>query len=264
LNLAACYEEAGKIARALTIYREVAELARERGQAGREALALERVRVLETAVPRLRLDFDGERPLSISLDGKELDRSEWEKPLPLDPGPHLVTVQLDAKASWTRRVELEAGQLVRLVVAEPRAPRELPGVDHPTAGSAPLTQVSQASEPDGAGFRGAALVLGGVGTSAALVGGVFGVLAQRTYADSKDECGPRGACTVEGRRLREKSFAQADVSTLAFAVAGVGLAAGTTLWLVAPRSRSRGRDLGRVNATVSALHVGLVVGAEFQ
>jgi hypothetical protein len=262
LNLGVCYEEWGKLASARRVYQEVVTQARELGQSDREALALERLAAVELAMAHVVLEFEGGQPASVSLDGVPLTDEDWNRPLPVDPGNHELTVRSVGKRLWSRRIEVTRSQQVKLVVPllDPRpsaaSPDRRPAV---AAASAERPPVESRRAEDRAPVPTAALVLGGVSAAAAVVGGVFGILASSTNASSDDECGPKNACTQEGIELREKAFDQASISTIAFGVAAAGAAGALTLWLTEPSPRKSGAAV-RFGGMASPSHIELGAG----
>jgi serine/threonine-protein kinase len=257
-NLGVCYEEWGKLASASRIYHQLVLQARERRQPDREAFAVERIAALEPQLPRIVLDFEGPAPTAVSLDGEPLSSTVWSRPIVVDPGTHRVEVRSMHQGFWSREVDVRRSQSLRLVVSVLEPVNDQSSPAPPSVGkTADGAKASEGLPP----ARTAAVVLGGIGSAAAVVGSVFGILAYSTHASSDDECGPKGACTVEGRELRDKSFDQATASTISFGIAAASLAGAIGLWLSAP-TKGQSRGVVRVRTTASTRHV--EVGTRFE
>jgi hypothetical protein len=107
----------------------------------------------------------------------------------------------------------------------------------------------------------AALVAGGVGVAGLATGVITGLMAGSRYSQAKREC-PDHAC-IEGSAGWDtvQSFRTLrTVSTVGYIVGGVGLAAGTTLFLLAPARTTSARRAGSVDVWLNVSGVG-VAGA---
>jgi hypothetical protein len=95
LNLADCYERAGRNASALRVFLEAEKLARERGDR-RAEVAGARARAVEPKVNHVIIDLPPARPaaaaMHVELDGAPVPAESWGVALPVDPGDHLVVV----------------------------------------------------------------------------------------------------------------------------------------------------------------------------
>jgi hypothetical protein len=80
-----------------------------------------------------------------------------------------------------------------------------------------------------------AIVAGGVGLASLAFGGIFGLRAMSKKTDAQRAC-PRDCADQNGVNLWDDAVRAGNVSTGAFIVGGVMLAAGATLWLTAPDS----------------------------
>ena len=84
-----------------------------------------------------------------------------------------------------------------------------------------------------------AIVAGGVGLASVGVGSAFGLTAMAKKADAEKAC-PRDCADQNGVNLWDDAARAGNVSTAAFIVGGVMLAAGAALWLTAHGDSTRG------------------------
>jgi hypothetical protein len=125
LWLAQCYEETGKLAHAWAQFRDAAALASRRGDE-RAKVATQRAAALVARVPRLavvvprQVDVEG---LHVERDGVVVPCSEWGLPMPVDPGPHAISVTAPRMRPWRTEVEVPRGSwiLVKLPRLETEA-----------------------------------------------------------------------------------------------------------------------------------------------
>lgn len=181
---------------------------------------------LQPRLPRLALALFGTVPdleLTVTLDGARLPSALLRAQVPVDPGEHVIVAQQgDARASQTLRVAEGARVNVSLQLLLPnRAPpaparRELPppGADR----RAPRTALW--------------LTLAGSGAALA-VGGATGLLAVGTRAELSPRC-PGNVCSAADAASVERLSTLRTVSTLSFALGGLGLGAAGVLWLASP------------------------------
>jgi hypothetical protein len=230
LNLARCYEASGRLATAWTTYLEAAGASRTAGNPEREAAAREFAASLEPRLSRLVIDLvPGERPrgLEITRDGERVGAPQWRLPIPADEGEHLVAATAPGHAPWQTTVRIEGeGQVVTVtvpaLVPEPEADRDADA----TADAGP-----------GLGSqRTLALVAGGVGVVGLGLGTAFGLRSMAKHDEAERFCdGP--ACTdVRGVDAGDAAQSAGNVSTVAFVIGGLGVAAGLTLWFTAPEA----------------------------
>ncbi|HET7540362.1 MAG TPA: hypothetical protein VFK05_10845 [Polyangiaceae bacterium] len=180
----------------------------------------------------VKVTSDGQ-PLVDRLDGSALE---------LDPGPHSFTFET---SSGTTRLDLviregERGRRERVTIGA--APTPVPAV--PAAAASPKSEPPAPEQSRGIGpQRTAALVSGGVGVAGVIVGSVFGVLAINRKNDAEKSC--PDVCPDQPSVDKWNSAQQAgNVSTVAFIVGGVGLAAGAVLWFTAKPETSASVGLG--------------------
>ncbi|MBW2458566.1 MAG: tetratricopeptide repeat protein [Deltaproteobacteria bacterium] len=228
-TLAECYAKWGKLAAALEYYREYIDLVaalppdKQARQAERKQVANDQYAALEPQVPTLTLVMPKDAPagLVVELDGEALGPDGLSKALRLDPGMHQVVVRAPSGEARTYDEDLAAGAR-RVLTLEP-----------------PDSDSGQTARPGGDGSWGpmhtAAVVAGGVGVVGLVVGLITGGMAMGEAGTIDDNCVDT-QCNQTGLDAADSGQTLAAVSTAGFVIGGIGLAAGTVLWLVAPDS----------------------------
>jgi tetratricopeptide (TPR) repeat protein len=119
-NLAGCYDQLGKLATALTLYREIV---RRDANAARKAKASESARALELRVPRLKLVLP-QRPEGLRVIMNGADASGLiGVDTPIDFGRYTVTATAAGYRTWHKTVEIaQDGRVVSVVIDLQRAP----------------------------------------------------------------------------------------------------------------------------------------------
>jgi hypothetical protein len=227
--LAACFEKQGKLAKALTAYRETQSRAQKAGD-NREAYAKERGDALEAQVPRLKVTSQGnESGLSLTADGNPINPGDS---VALDPGEHVVVARAPGKKDYELRVVLQAGARIdktipALVDADSGAAAA------PTTTPDTLPPPADTNTDPGSGRRTAGLVLGGVGLAGIVVGSIFGLL---TFSAASDANGLVDEGTDEegynAKRSDVDTFGM--VSNIGFIAGGALLVGGAILYFTAP------------------------------
>lgn len=227
LNLGSCYEQSGRLARALAIYERAATMARDAARPDREQAARELSASVERRVAKLLLVVDDRSPgSSIEVDGELL--STRGGLVPIDPGPHRVVVRAPERRPWTTTIAPSAGATLRLVVPqlEPDASQRAP--------------IAGAAAPESGSTLRTAGIASGLGLAAIgiTVGTIFGLRAASKHDDSSPHCDDRG-CDVAGRDFIGEAKSAGNVSTAAFVSAGAGLVAAGVFFFFVPSSHGR-------------------------
>lgn len=230
LWLADCYERSGRTYSAYKAFKEAARLAMEaKDSKGRDKIAQQRAAALEPKLSKLTLVAPTPAPagLHITCDGKDVASTDLGTAQPIDPGKHTITVEAAHAKRTEQTVEVpDAGNAsVVLVVQEEKV--------------APPPPPPEESNP-GTPMRIAGGAIGGVGLVGIVVGSVFGVIASSKLSESNDanHCDAQNTCDSTGLALRSQAKDAATISTIMFIAGGVALAAGITLFVLAPKSKS--------------------------
>jgi hypothetical protein len=165
-----------------------------------------------------------------SVDGTVVQRRLDGSPVELNPGPHVVRVEIAGSPPVTIDVVLRAGEKNRALVAAPASqPPALPGppAPGPSGASHPAPALALSSSPEQPpskhhGIPAGTWVLGGVGVAALSVFGAFGYLGKTDADGLRNTCAP--GCSPGAVSAVRTKLVVADV---ALGVAVVSLAAAT-------------------------------------
>jgi hypothetical protein len=160
-----------------------------------------------------------EEGAQVRLDDKQIVGFKNGKKVRVEPGEHTLTAEHPGFAPAVRTVRVAAGQELRVVLDFTRPPERRVVVERPPS---PL--------------RTAGWVTGGIGAAGIVAGGAAGVVAMTKNSAAAKHCLAPTACDPEGVALGNTARTSGTVSTVAFTVGGVALAAGIVLVIVAPRS----------------------------
>jgi len=231
LNLADCYEKAGRTASAWAQYREAIPAARAAGSGERANLAEERAKALESRLSTLTIQVMGEvngQDVEVLRDGIPVDRAAIGTAIPVDPGSHEVVARAPGHTPWSTEIDVGKDHdevevnVPELEVARVANAGSTPTADDAAGGTWPAQKTW-------------ALATGGLGVLALGAGVVFGVMAGSELGAAKDGCStyPNG-CSSDSLNHNNNAHTFADVSTVTLIAGGVGLGLGTVLWFTAP------------------------------
>jgi hypothetical protein len=247
ISLAQCEEGAGRLASARQHWQEAADFADATGdRLNRGPVARKKVAELDPKVPRLvvRLAAGAPEGTTVKRDDVDLGGKVFGVALPVDPGPHVVTVVAPGHAARKYSIAAEAGDKV-VVEVEPGPPAASPGSSlSPSSAQAAVVSPSPApSSPSHRGARPIAWAARGLGIVGVGVGSYFGADALSKWSAAKSDCGAGCADGTGARNERSQALGSATVSTVGFVVGGVGLAAAVWLWLAPAPSETAGLRL---------------------
>jgi len=244
-NLADCEEHRENFSKAQALFLEVAEQAREAGQADRERLARDRAAAIDEKLAHLQIDQDAP-PADIVLDGRTLTGAEALELLAIPPGKHRITASAPGKKAWTKEIDVpKAGMFA--IVTVPRLEDAPASAAHRLSAAPVIVPASPPSEPltdtdpnRGRDARRAALVLGGIGLGATIVGVGFGLQTLADNHDAKRVCPTSVGCSdtdvsqhatfiSDARRARTLSY-------VGFGVGAAALTSAAVLYFTAPRA----------------------------
>jgi hypothetical protein len=181
---------------------------------------------------RLRaLDAEGQDVVDgdLSLDGKPLVHDG--RAIPIDPGPHTLTLRRGAERTEKKIVILESEKERILEIKLPPVAQAPPPQARPVA--KPAVPVPAAvAHPDP--LRRVAWALTGVGAAGLVFSGYMGALMLQRKSSAETGC-VGSACTQEALDRFDEARAQGTISTVAFGVGLGSLVAGVYL-LLRPRS----------------------------
>lgn len=236
LRLADCYEAINKTASAWALFVEARSAAAVQGRADRESIAAERANSLAQRLSKLELHVEGKVPgQEIKINGVLIPSGSWDAPLPVDPGKLHVEASASGHLSWSADYDAPPGPSTLKVGLPPlsAAPPE-PVPMQP--GPALVAQSPRVEQQPGSTMRTIGLVTGTVGLGGVALGGVFAAQAYSKNQDSLKDCrkGDPNACNENGVGLRNDARTAGTRATIAFVAGGALLAAGVTLFVLAP------------------------------
>jgi hypothetical protein len=251
LYTARAFAKLGKLVEASERYVEAMRLEEQGSDAARQsqarADAATELRALLPRMAKLSVSIEGADPteIEVTVDRQPLSPTLYGVAQPANPGKHRVEGSRGGRLI-AEEVTLAEGQLLALVLHFANAPQaQTPsGADGMTgpvpAAPAPVDQGSRTSEDARATRRTLGWVGIGVGTAGLVVGGVAGVLVLSRRSSLDDHGCSDGHCYAD-QSNRVDAYNQArTVSTIGFAVGGVGLAGGLVLLLTGlPKDESK-------------------------
>lgn len=203
---------------------------------------------IEPKIPSIKLTITGTQEgatPSVTIDGQPISAPTIGVPRKHNPGAHVIVVTVGATTKKTN-VELAEGETREITIDVSTPATEPPPVEEapkPETPSAPRT-----SPLVYAGFGGAAVF--------GIVGAITGGLAFSKASSAKDACdGTRCPPSTHDDIASSKTFG--TVSTVAFALTGVGLAVGLYGLFSAPSSPKADANAAGLTLHLGAASVGL-------
>lgn len=239
LNLGLCHDREGKTATAYSELKEAAaQLARVQDPE-REKLARVRIEALEPNIAKLAIDLAPGSPIDhLTIDAQEIGRAAWSVAIPLDPGPHQVTISAAGKRTITRSVEIgRTGGIVRLAMG----PLEADVAAEPPRATDPRPPPREADRAKTR--RTLSFVALGTGAVALGIGTVFGVRALSAKSDVDKGCPSARTCNDDGLDAVDRGKTDATISTIGVAVGVAAVGVGIYLLLTSSRDLKTARAL---------------------
>jgi hypothetical protein len=242
-TLAECESRRGRLATAYARYGDYLALydtlpaEKQRRQQGRDRVAKDQRTALGRQVPELTISLGPAAPRDgiVKRDDLILAGASLGVPLPVDPGEHVVTLEVPGKPRVERRVSLAPGEKkVILVDAVELPPAAATPPPPPRAAAAPSPPPAPLSGPGPSKQRIAAYATGGVGVAGLAVGAIFGSFALSKKGTVSSECGVGGdatACSPAGLKAVDAGRTFGNVSTVGFVAGGALLATGVVLFV---------------------------------
>ncbi len=274
LNIAKCFEEWGKLGRALHAYQKAEEMARD-AKDSRLAKIHELVEGLEPNVPHLTLKVPADADtseVSITLDGNAVDKADLGQAQLVDPGPHLVewksqgkkkTKVVPVERGASSEVTLDIGAKIKPVKEEPKVVKtEPPPKEEPKQEPKDDRPKQYAVDP-GRNRRLIAYGVGGAGVVLIGTSTILTVVAKGKYNDAlKNDCmNMTNACDPAGLTATHSARSEANVGTVLFIVGAGAVGAGVALYLTAPHGAKLADESALYLApSVSPDGAGIVLG----
>jgi tetratricopeptide (TPR) repeat protein len=258
LNIARCFQEWGKLGRALRSYQAAEKMAKDAGDSRADKIE-GLVTELDPQVPRLTIHVPDGAPIKgITIDGTAVD--SVAEPIVLDPGPHMI-VYPTANGSKTKIVPVERGSSSEVTLELPMTTTT--HVDTPPPPPSPKPGV--VTTDPGHGYRLAAYGVGGAGVAAIAVSSYLTLSSRSKYNDAlKAHCGGMtNGCDDIGLADTHDARHRANIATFVFAAGLAAVGGGVALYLLAPKGAAAEKPEGAALYVVPSLSpdgAGLVIG----
>jgi len=256
LNLGDCYERLGKTASAWATFVEAASSAQRANRPDREQTARARASAVEAKLSRLTLQADESIPgLLVKRDGVAVEEAALGVAVPLDPGAHQLEASAPGKKKWSSTIEVPPAKQLHVFIPalEDEPPPQVPppprsaGILDPKVDEAPPSDSSKTRRVVGISLVGLGVV--GLGT-----GTFFGLKANSSWSDAKDQCHGGNQCNQDGVSFASDAKSAGNISTVAFIVGAVALVTGAVLLITAPSKRSSAVQAGQARSRELPVH----------
>jgi hypothetical protein len=251
LNLADCFEKAGRTASAWAEFREAASLAAKRGDR-RARYARDRADTLQPKLITLAIVV----PPASRLPGLEVRRNGVAVPaelfdttVPVDPGTYAIEAAAAGHKLWSSTVEAAAiGGDLRIEVPRLEPVPEVPEpakIKQSIANDKPAKPAPVAGEAghepavDSGARRRRHLIsytVGGAGLAALGVGAVFGVMAHSKWNDAGGHCAG-DVCDATGIKINHDARSLGTTGTIIGGIGVAAVAAAIVVYLTAPSAQ---------------------------
>ena len=233
LWLADCYERNGQTASAYRTYKDAQKMAIERkDKHQRDKVAQKHITGLEPKLSKLTVLAPADKPagLEVTRDGQKLDASDLGLAVPVDPGSHTIVATAPHFRKWEKSVAIGTDGSAENVTIGPLEPEE--------GAAAPPPPEEDHGDPAFA-YHVGGIVVGAAGLVGIGIGSALGLVAAGKLSDSNanNHCDAADTCDAVGLQLRAEAKDAALVSTIAFIAGGVALAAGITMYFLAPKKK---------------------------
>lgn len=159
---------------------------------------------------------DDAKPARFVVDGRPVALSMLRTPMPLDPGEHTLTVELESGASATKKVTLAERDAIKIDMA-PVAPSTVVTAPAPAARPVPTEPTAPPADETSRGSTTLPWILVGAGAAVAITGAVLFVVARGKESDLDTKCPEHTGCD----RALESDYDSAKT----FNALGIGLGA---------------------------------------
>jgi tetratricopeptide (TPR) repeat protein len=257
LNIARCFQEWGKLGRALRSYQAAEKMAKDAHDTRADKIE-GLVTELDPQVPRLTIHVPDGAPLKgVTIDGAAVD--SVAEPILLDPGPHTIVYPSAGGGRKTKIVPLDRGGSSEVTLELPASTT----IDNTPPPPPPPAPKSTPAAPDpGRTYKLAAYGVGGAGVAAIAVSSYLTLTARSKYNDAlKAHCGGMtDGCDSIGLAQTHDARHRANIATVVFSVGLAAVGGGVVLYLLAPKGEKPEDAALYVVPSMSPDGAGLVVG----
>ncbi len=252
IRLGECYVGLGRLVEGTELLRKALREPQPSEPTPALSKALERAqKLLDTTKPRiagLTIKVAAVQDMGVKIDGTLVPGVLLDTEIPIDPGEHSVDVTAPGFMKSTSRLTVAEGEKKSLTLTLARDPNA--SVPTPPPAGKPVqepAQVQQSPAPsqtsvvatppaEPAPNRTPAYVALGVGAAGIAAGSVLGLMAIQQHGDLEKDC-PGNVCPASRQGDLDGARKLGNVSTIAFAVGGAGLALGAVLFFTATPSQ---------------------------
>lgn len=258
LNLAYCWEQAGKLRSAMDAYAQAEAFATAAGETKRAGFAKERRAAVEPRAMKLVLRLTPpEAPgLVVKRNGVTMAKADFDRPIAVDPEDYVITAAAPEYGTWKGAIVVKGeGGVVTLII--------------PPLGELAKPPPPLAPQRSALGTRRlSAIGLGAVSALAIGAGVGLAFSAKSRYEDAGSHC-DSSSCDEAGNAIQRGAVAQGNIATALIGFGLLSAGAGAYLWIVgtpAPESGIGGgpppaKTAGSLRVEMRPLGVGL--GGQF-
>lgn len=249
MELASCYEGAGRLATAYGAYVSAEGAAIRANQADRAGKARERMDALKPRLATVNLQVPEEvrkaPGFALKRDGSDVSSAEFGLSIPIDKGEHTLIATANGKPAWEKKFSINDGEKQTIKVElgtdgatpPPEDPKTGPNDPKTTPpGGEPAKPTGETNFFSPLRIAGLGIGIGGLAVFGAGVG--LGMHAKSVYDDSNET----GGCDAEtnvcssqtGVDMRSDAVTFATASTALIVIGGIMTAGGVVLFAVAP------------------------------
>jgi len=226
ITLGECYQGAGRLASAWSVYALAEAAAGAAHQVERQNKAHDRAAALKPRLAHLTVIVPAPVAalpgLEVRRDGVVVGAAQWGVALPSDGGEHRLTAVATGKARWDQAVLVVDGTGGSITVG--------PLADAPAVVQPALTpSLVPAAPPSPPPLMPAGIAVGVVGLAGIAVGSAFGAMAIARKNDTQTACIQQQECNGAAYQSRSTGYTYGNVSTALIVVGGAALATAVTL-----------------------------------
>lgn len=284
-NLADCQEWLGKPATAYALYKQAEDLATEYGYAALARDAGNSAHKIANKRSFLTIHVANPTPgLRVFRGHEEVGAPQFDTALPVDPGEYNVTALADGYAPFEQRVTIGDAPQTQRVEIPPLQPAQTPPVSPvpppatpprnvamqaPTTNTkaTPMQLESRDSHQEMDRTNPWPWVLGGLGVSAVVLGGVSGALALHDDATLSDACpDPKHCSNADALSIQPRRDFEWNVARIAVPVGivSIGASAAWLAWGTQRKGEARPQSSQKsVSATLDRNGGALWIGGRF-
>jgi hypothetical protein len=191
-----------------------------------KAAAKKEQQAIAERIPKLTVKVPAGFAGSVRIDKLELASSEWGQAIEVNPGTRTVLAEAEGFENFSKSVVIadRANETVEITMVAVKKAEHVNAVKVDTN--------------DGSTSKTLGYVSLGVGGAGLILGAAFGLASRSTRNELKAAC-QDNVCSDSQRDTYDRGKMQADVATVGFVVAGVGVGLGVILLLTAPGKKDK-------------------------